>query len=426
MDEQSLSTKRRLKRLENLVGGAGGAGGGLVRLSREWFIDGGTGQTGNTGSIAEPFSTIAKWTTAMGAPANTADANQPLVGYLTPSENGYTEATVYPAGRNVLLMFEPIDPVLGTITGNATWANTTVVNPPALAQIEERNILRVGDFTVTDDGTAATGFVVLSSNNLAGGSGMTGTFDSSACTRFGGLILFNTSVFSLHLGSAATSGVIGAVGAAFQTGTVTAFSLAALGCSISSTAITLHNSATFTNCTFGIGVAPLLTTGTGTANANIFDGPSWRSFLSSGGTRAAGVIVLVVGGFYAGPVYGAALPTDNGAGGAATTLVSLNGNGATAGFTGSGSGNVYVQNGATQNNTVQVLTGGGESVDDTICITKTDLAAHTLTIKNNANTTIATLPSGGRGSVVLVKAGATAIGGVTNDWALSNCGSLAA
>lgn len=419
MDEQSLSTKRRLKRLENLVAGGAGGGAGIARLSREWFIDGGTTQTGNTGSIPEPFSTVAKWTAAMGAPSSSGDATRPLVGYLTPAFGGYTENTVYPAARNMLLLTDPADLVNGTIVGNATWDNVTDPNQPSLVVLEERNILRVGDFTVTDDATAATSVVVLAGTNIVGSAGLTGTFTASATQHMSVLELINAQVHTVDLGSGAANAQLAAVNSEFVSGTITALSASLLGCGLTSTAITVHNSCQFTDCLFNASL--LLTTGTGTANTNIFDGPSWRSFLSSGGTRASGVIVVVTGGFYAGPVYGAALPT-----GAGPTSVSINGNGATAGYTGSNSGNVYVSSGLTADSTVNVLTGGGEGVGDTLCITKTDLAAHTLTIKNNAGTTIGVIPSGGRGSLVLVRAGATAIGGITNDWALSNAGSLAA
>jgi hypothetical protein len=419
MDEQSLSTKRRLKRLENLIGGGGGGGAGLARLSRLWFIDGGTTQTGNTGSIAEPFSTIAKWTAAMGTPANSADASVPLVGYLTPSENVYTEATVYPRARNILLMTDPFDPIDGTIVGNATWANTTDPNQAAFAQLEERNVLRIGDFTVTDDATASISIVLIAGTNLIGGAGISGTFTSNTTQHLEVVELLNAQMHTINCGSGAANAQLAAVDSSFLSGTITAFSGGFLGCTLTTTAITVHNSCSFNDCTFQ--AVNVLTTGTGTANANFFDGPSWRSFLASGSTRATGVIVLVTGGFYAGPVYGKALPT-----GAGPTAVSLNGNGATAGYTGSDSGNVYVSSGLTADSVVQVLTSGGESVGDTVCITKTDLAAHTLTIKNNANTTIGVIPSGGRGSIVMVRAGATAIGGITNDWALSNAGSVAA
>lgn len=415
-----LETRRRLKRLEALVAGAGGGGSSLARLSRAWFIDGGTTQTGDTGSIAEPFSTVAAFTTAVGLPASAADGNEPIVGYLTPSIHGYTENTVYPAGRSLLLTTDALN-LFGTIVGNATWANTTVANAPSEVVLEEKNILRTGSFTVTDDGTAATSIVIFSCDNLAAGAGLSGSFDSHTTQHMAELVLLNATIIgNINCGAGANNASLESVGAAIG-GTVTAHSATFIGTQIQSSAITLFTSGVFDDCFFGFGQNCVLTTGTGTANANTFDGPSWRSFVSSGGTRATGVVVVVIGGFFAGAVYGAALPT-----GAGPTTVSINGTGASVGYTGSNSGNVYASSGLLANSTVQVLNGGGESVGDTVCITKTDLAAFSLTVKNNAGTTIGVIPANDRGSIVLVRAGASAIGGITNDWALATCGALAA
>lgn len=414
---------RRLKRLENLEAGGGGGGAGIAPLPRLRFIAGDTTQTAQNGSIAEPYRSIGKWITGLGAaPGSANDANQPVVGYLVPAIGGYTEDTAYPAGRNLLLTTDPDALLVGTVTGNATWANITVANPPTVAILEERNVNRIGNFTVTDDGTAANSIVIISCTNFSGGSGVSGTFDSHLATHFIQLLLFNAIMNTINCGTAATSGQIECVGSQLNSGTVSGLTFLGIRSQINCSAITVNEDAFFEQCVFGAAVT--LTTGTGAGNSNTFDGPSWRNFLGAGGTRAAGVIVLVTGGYAAGPVYGAELPVGGGA-----TSVSLNGAavGTTAGFTGSNSGNVYVQAaGQGADATVTVLTGGGESVGDTVCITRTDLAAHLLTVKNNAGTTIATLPSGGRGSIVMVKAGATAIGGITNDWALASSGSVAA
>jgi hypothetical protein len=323
----------------------------------------------------------------------------------------------FPAGRNTTLAAASEI----NVTGNASWANTAVAHQATIAFVALHNLLVTGNFTVTDDGAGSPGIVALASDDFALPAGVTGTFTANTTANFAALATENASMTTVDLGSAATSGFVESVLTTFFPGTITALSAIFELCVIQSTAITVHASCEFTSTGFGVGQNCVLTTGTGTANANTFDGHSWRSFLASGGTRAAGVIVVVTGGFYAGPVYGAALPT-----GAGPTSVAINGNGATAGYTGSNSGNVYVSSGLTADSAVTVLTGGGESVGDTVCITKTDLAAHTLTVKNNAGTTIGVIPSGGRGSIVMVRAGATAIGGISNDWALSNAGSLAA
>jgi hypothetical protein len=91
------------------------------------------------------------------------------------------------------------------------------------------------------------------------------------------------------------------------------------------------------------------------------------------------------------------------------------------GFTGIHSGNHYTSTGlGADGASVTAKTGGGESPGDTMGFTKTDLAAHALAIKNNAGTTLATIPASSRGSVVIQFA---TLGG---DWTLLECGSLAA
>lgn len=402
---------------------AGSAAAGAKPLSRYRFIDGGTTANGETGAISEPFTTIQKFLTATGAPSSVADSGAAFVGVVTPSAAGYHEALAFPAARNLVLTTSGIQQVAGAIFGNATWNNAPNANQAALASVELQNLVLVGNFTVTDAVGSSQSAVIISDDDLVGGAILDGVFDSSACNHFTSLNGYGAGFLgNINLGSSASSGIINCITTNFESGiTITAGEGIFVNCNMNVSAITMHTFATFTGCTFSIGENPLLTTGTGTGNANIFDGPSWRSFITAGGTRASGVIVLVVGGFYAGPVYGAALPT-----GAGPTTVSLNGNGASAGYTGSNSGNVYVSSGLQANAVVQVGSGGGENPGDTLCITKTDLAAHTLTVENNAGTTIGVIPAGGRGSIVLVKAGATAIGGITNDWALSNCGSLAA
>jgi hypothetical protein len=111
-----------------------------------------------------------------------------------------------------------------------------------------------------------------------------------------------------------------------------------------------------------------------------FDGPSWRSFREAGGTVTGPMVVLVVGGFRAGTVLGANL-TD------AALTISLDGGGATVGFT--GGGNYYALPAATLGaGRILTLGNSGAKLDDTLCVDRRDLTANTYTIKDAAGTTL--------------------------------------
>jgi hypothetical protein len=68
--------------------------------------------------------------------------------------------------------------------------------------------------------------------------------------------------------------------------------------------------------------------------------------------------------------------------------------------------------------TVTLKTGGGELPGDTILITKTDLGANVLAVKNNAAVTIGTIPTNERGFVLARFNG--------SDWVFAEGGSLSA
>jgi hypothetical protein len=121
--------------------------------------------------------------------------------------------------------------------------------------------------------------------------------------------------------------------------------------------------------------------------------------------------VLVVGGYLAGAVEGAALA-------AASTSVALNGTGATAGFTGSNSGNHYATASVTPT-TVTLLTAGA-LVGDTMMITRTAVVAANLAVVNGGAGagTIGTIPTGTKGFVLARFDG--------TNWVFTSGGSLAA
>jgi hypothetical protein len=122
--------------------------------------------------------------------------------------------------------------------------------------------------------------------------------------------------------------------------------------------------------------------------------------------------VLVVGGYSGASVEGAALA-------AASTSVSLNGTGATAGFTGENSGNHYSTASVTPTS-VTLLTGGGELEGDTLLISRTASVAADLAVVNGGvgAGTIGTIPTGTRGFVLARFDG--------TNWVFAEGGSLAA
>jgi len=425
MNQNRSVADARYKKLRALIGqDSPGGGGATSPLTRFRFIDGGTAETLFNGAIGEPYKTIGQFCAAFAGSASVADANALVVGELTPAIGGYAENPAFPGYRSIELRCQSFaqlsQAIDSSISGNATWANVAggATHVPTLATLLLHNVGITGSLTVTDDGHVP-GALYLSGDEI-GVFGTLGSLDAHTTTALGGVSVQNYAILgACNLGHAATSATLLAFyGAAFN-GAVTALSVGAIGAQFGAAcaAINVHSTATFYGCLFAAGTGIVLTTDTAGSFIS-FDGPSYLSFVEAGGTVAGGGIVVVVGGYKGAAVEVAALPTAP----AAPVLVSINGTGASAGFT--GGGNHYQSTGLTGNATVQVLNGGGEHVGDTVRITKTDLAAHTLTVENNAGTTIAVIPSADRGFVELQRVGATAYAGITNDWALAGCGSL--
>ena len=380
--------------------------GSNAPLSRQRFIDGNTTQTGLNGAAGAPFKTIAQFTASRGD-ASIADATANYVGWLMPALLGYVETVVFPKRVSTELRADSYSGVAGsgtTITGNVTWANTGVGGPVASsAYVVMHNVSVSGTITVTDDGAAPGTHFVFSGDELYGTSATLNTFDASGATSLQSVLFENATVIELIAGTAALSVTNSQCTGAGQ---VSAAAMVAIDSIFNVGDISMGSGpAVFTSCQFSLGSIPTLTCSFGAT----FDGPSWRSFVEAGGTRAVGTIVLVVGGYNGAAVEGAALPNT-------AVSVSLNGTGATAGFTGEHSGNHYSSSGITASRIVTLLTGGGELTGDTILITRTDLAAFTLVIHNNAGATIATIPASSRGFVLAQFNG--------SDWVFTEGGSL--
>lgn len=393
--------------------GGGGAAAGIVPLSRQRFIDGDTATTGRTGSVAEPFKTIAEFMASRGN-ASVDDATANYVGWMTPALGGYVGNIAFPPYASTELRADSLS--LAVITGNAAWANIAGAHAAAVAAVAMHNVSVTGSFTITDDAGAPTSIFSFSADEIGDDSAsIVGGFVSNTTTKLQTVLFTNALVDGIDAGTAADSAFVQLFNSTIS-GTISANGLDCNGSRLDVTAITVAAAGicAFQDTTFALNSNPALTALAGAK----FDGSSWRSFLEAGGTRApagdAGTPVLVVGGFSAGAVEGAVT-----AGGSGTFDVSLNGAGATAGLQGSNSGNSYAFTGMGGDVTVNLQTGGAQ-IGDTIMITKPGLDAHTITVHNSGGTpaNIGVIPSGGRGFLMARYDG--------TDWKFVSGGSLAA
>lgn len=423
----NLEHQRRLKRLENLVASGGGGGGGVeTPLSRYKFIDGGAIESTRNGSpSAAAYKSVTEWLASLGTSTTAADSQAQQAGFVTPCLAGYTENVTFPAYRCTSLLADSLGLPLGTggvvIQGNAVWNNVAGTNhAPTLDAILEINVPFSGTLTVTDDAVASV--IICQSDSLLAGAPFFASIDAHTTTLLASISLIGVScngAANLGVNASMSLSNLGQVG-----GLLTCKFVLTNGAILASVTLPAGNSSSqIANTQFL--ASPVLTGGPGTIV--VFDGVSIRAFSKALGARSpaasdAGPAIVVTGGYDAGEVLGAALPT------AADVSVSINGNVGTetAGYKGSNSGNHYVISGLGADHILTALTGGGEFPGDTLLITKTDLAAHLYTVKNAAGTTLGVIPSGGRGFIKLTRVGATAYAGITNDWALAACGSLAA
>ena len=400
--------------------GAGGSAASGNPLSRQRFIDGDTTSPG-PGAASAPFKTIAAFIASRGN-ASVADATANYVGWLMPALNGYAEDIAFPPHVSTELRADSFSLVPGSgtyVTGNVTWANVGGAHDAIDAAVIMHNVSLVGSLTVTDDGNAPPSILFFGGDEI-GEAGVTlAEFDSSGASNLISAAFTNAIVNDINAGTAASSADIAAFSSELN-GSISAGSMVAVDSLFNVTSITLSAGGTsdFTGCKFALGSVPVLDC----QGFATFDGPSWLSFLTAGGTRSAagtGTVVLVVGGYNGGTVEGAALPTTG-----VNTDVSISGNAATAGYTGSNSGNHYSSSdGLTADGaSVTLKTTGNEHEGDTMLITKPGSEAHPLAVFNGGTNagTIGIIPSGSRGFVLAQYSSAT------NDWILASCGSLVA
>jgi hypothetical protein len=340
------------------------------------------------------------------------DATANYVGWLMPALAGYVEDVAFPPHVSTELRADSISLIAGTVvTGDVTWANIGGPFAATAAAVVMHNVSVTGSFTVTDDGVVP-GAIIFGGDEALASVALGGLFDSSLTTGLGSVFFEKATISGgINAGVAADSALVELINSAVV-GTLAARFLVAQNSSlnVSTIAVNIAQSATFLNCTFSLLSNPVLT-GLGAGPVFNFDGPSWRSFSEAGGTRAPGMVALVVGGYSGGAVEGAALA-------AASTSVALNGVGATAGFTEENSGNHYSTASITPT-TVTLLTAGAQN-GDTLLITRTAVVAANLAVVNGGvgAGTIGTIPTGTKGFVLAQFDG--------TDWVFAEGGSLAA
>jgi len=311
-----------------------------------------------------------------------------------PTLNNYLENVSFPPYASTGLRADSFAYTTGTIIGgNLSWTNVAGAHAANIAYVTVHNITVTGTFTVTDDAGAPSSNVLFSGDETSGIAAsliLIGGFVSNTTTKLSEVRFTNATIQGVGLlaGSGANSASLFVNVCSVLAGDITAFSVVSNNSLLSVNSITTANAGGSTFRSTQFNNHPCLLTCFAGAS---FDGPSWRSFKESGGTRSAGTTVLVQGGYSGGSVEGATLPSTG------TVNVSLNGNGATTGYTGNNSGNHYETPGLTAPLTVKLLVGGGELDGDTLLISKSSFGSFTITVTNSASSILGVIPSGNRG-----------------------------
>jgi len=361
---------------------AAGALASIQPLSREKFVDGGSTAAAPTGSIAAAFKTISACMTAF-APTSLVDAGQFKVALVTQCDPPYGETVHPPAYAITEIRGLSVGQPLG---GAIVWNNVAGAFTPQEAALVVTNISPTLGIQVTDDAGAPPSELIVVSQTI--GVGNVNGIDTHTTTRLGIVAVIGTGVTSgINCGTSGTSAILEILNAPVN-GDISTPSLLAEQAAINSGSITVRTQAQFVGCTF-LG-APALSSVLAGAVAR-FDGPSWASFLGSGGTIGANIVVLITGGYNQGIVPGGALANN------ADSTVSLDGG---VGGNVTPAGNEYAVTGLTAAHSCQIQNSGAERAGDTIAIRKPDDAAFAYTIKNNAGGTIGILPAGSMGWLV--------------------------
>jgi hypothetical protein len=397
-----------------LVAGSGSSGN--APLTRFRWIDGNTtvAPASQNGSESFPYKTPTIFLATLGAPSSVDDANTMYVGDITPAASDVygTETWIIPGSRNISLRSMRETGPDTTPQGDTfnsptiTWANTAAgANTPVGALLAFYNLnLLISTIRITDGVGSAPSTLVF-----AGDSGdYTGTLNVSGASNFVGLEVqggFAVFIVTNPL-SGPTFGLNVSGGGTWSSANLTCLSVTATDATvIDSGTLTTTGAQNYTNCTVQCAG---ITAGSGgisfknctfsrvtvtDATGNItFDGDSWANFIAVGGTIAASTIVVVTGGFLQGVVPGNTISNPVGA---ALTL-SITGSGASAGYT--TGGNWYVVTSLNANTTITLA--DNTLPGTTICITRTDASAFSLTVADAGSGNLVTIASG-LGDVIL-------------------------
>ncbi len=375
--------------------GATGPNSSTLALVRQKFIDQATTATTHNGAISQPYLSIS---TFFSARPNTsvADATGNYVGWVMPAPVVYTENPLFPAYCATELRADSVSfsNTGVTINGTVIWNNVAGAHAASQAVAALHNVNVLFGISVTDDAGAPSSLLSFSGDEASGqfvGVTLEGGIASNATTHLDDILLLNVNLSGgINAGTSSSSAFLNISNSTVD-GAITCNGLQAFNSLFNSGNITCSTvgAVQFIGCQFGVS-GQVLTAAAGA----LFDGPSWQSFLGAGGTRSVATAVLVQGGYNGAEVLGARIT-----GIAGNVNVSLNGVGATAGFTAGHSGNHYTVDTLVGNSSVTLKNGGGERVGDTILITKFfDFLA--LSVKRNDGTILATIAAGGVGFVL--------------------------
>jgi hypothetical protein len=300
-----------------------------VPLKRLRWIDGNTTVplSQQNGSESLPYQSPQAWLSSLGPPTSTDDANTLEMGVIAPTPPNVwspnPQTWIIPPSRNIQIgqLAQSDGPNPNDFSPlTVTWTNTPIEGVTGSSLVLSNLNISGLAMTVTDvDGAPPSSMALIGSTE---NGNYTGTLDISGATGFGNLtvanasadltvippasptfqVLINDNSFwessNLSCGSFYTydSGIV-------DLGTLTSATTASFfTSSINAKGITAAKQLTFDqNCSFESAIviaAPLA----------IFDGPSWASFLEQGGNYGT-TVVLVIGGFLAGPVPGPNIAT---------------------------------------------------------------------------------------------------------------------
>jgi len=371
-----------------LKGGGGGAPN--LPLARLRWIDGNTAVPPlmQTGTESAPYQSPQAWLASLGPPTSTDDANTLELGILSPTApdvwNPNPQTWVIPPSRNIQIQsFEQTEVTNDFSPLTITWANTPLegVSLSSLSLVG-LNLSGV-DMTVTDVAGAPPSTINLIGTNASGT--FIGSIDLTGAAGFQTLSLSSMFFDGDILSGVAPTWTLSLEGTTtwdstdlscgfivvFPGGTSISDTVALTttqtqdygGASISTPAIQAGGTVTFYNgCSF-------IQATTLTAPRAVFDGPSWASFREAGGIVSPTTVVMVVGGFLAGQVPGAAIATPPGN----SVSLALDGAGASAGFT--QGGNWYKVTALAPSIVTTVTLLDNANPGDTICLTRTDATA---------------------------------------------------